>query len=246
MPDQPTFSPVCPACKARIPIEDVNMAEGVALCRACSHLSKLSELTRASELSNVNTSAVPKGCGVREDGDAQVIYASLRNSGNGAFFAMFALFWNGVVSIFVVFAIASTVQAITGIKPSWVPKSSHSGSGAPFGSVWFLWLFLTPFILIGLGTACMAIAQFIGRTEVRVRSTTAKTFTGFWFIGLRRTFDVGTVKDVYVGQTKWQQNGQSLPQIVIEADREVRIGSSLNDERRKWLAAVLRETLVPK
>ena len=234
----------CPACKAPLAVDDINMKEGVALCRACAKLSTLADVLRAAELLNVNTSAVPDGCGIRQGENEQVIFASMRDGGAAGFMLFFTLFWNLIVSIFVVIAITMTVQSITGSTPTWLPNVQGSGGGPPFGSLWFFWLFLTPFILVGVGTACVAITSLIGRTELRVRGSTATTFTGFWNIGVRRTFDIGRVTSVVIGETTWKQNERSLPQIVISADREIRLGSGLRDDRRLWLAGVLRETLV--
>jgi hypothetical protein len=54
------------------------------------------------------------------------------------------------------------------------------------------------------------------------------------------------VTRVSTGRTSYQVNGQYKPVIVIEADRTIKLGSSLSEARRDWLLAALHELLIVK
>ena len=60
----------------------------------------------------------------------------------------------------------------------------------------------------------------------------------------RRRFDPARVRRVGVGRTSWETNGKPNEVIAIEADRTIKFGSLLRDDRREWLQAILHELLV--
>jgi len=237
---------VCPKCNGPIPPADVNVAEGVALCRACSTVSRLTDLINAPELAAVDpTGTPPAGCWFSSDGAQTVVGCSARSAAGAGAAIGIALFWNGIVSVFVLCAIGSTIQHIMGSIPAWFPAPPMNGqSGIPLGVTIFLWFFLLPFIAIGLtllATACTCIA---GRVEVRIRGDDAQIFIGCGSIGWRRRFQTASVKSVTIGQTTWRQNDQTKPVIVIDCGSPLRFGSTLPPERRAWLGAVLKKLLV--
>jgi len=240
---------LCPKCSAPIPPADVNVAEGVALCRACSTVSRLADLINAPELAAVDPAATPPpGCWFSSDGAHTVVGCSAR-SGSGAAAAIgIALFWNGIVSVFVLCALGSTIQHITGSIPAWFPAPPINGqngqSGIPLGVTIFLWFFLLPFIAIGLALLAAACTCIAGRVEVLIRGDDAQVFIGCGSIGWRRRFPMASVKSVTIGQTTWRQNDQTKPVIVIDCGSPLRFGSSLPPERRVWLGAMLRKLLV--
>ena len=248
---------ICLECGDEIGPDDVNVGEGVAYCRGCGSLSRLSEILDQAEGDRedpfhpsaperqVDPDVPPRGCAIRDDGLQTTLRASARSAGGiaGGLFA--TLFWNGIVSIFVLVAIAGTLHHILGSVPSWFPAPNFSsGGGMPLGMVLFLWIFLLPFIGIGLLLAGAFLTSLLGRVEVRVRHNRGVAFTGFGPFGWKRRFDAGAVRSVRMGRTTWKENNRSKPVIVIEADRTIRIGSILSDDRRAWLAAALRRLLV--
>lgn len=234
---------VCLSCSKEIPETDVNVGEGVAFCRACGHLSRLVEILDTIPESGVlpRPSEPPTGCRILDDGVETRIIASARSckAAVGVLFA--TLFWNGIVSVFVLIALGGTIQAIAGSLPAWFP--SPGNMGMPVGMVIFLWILLLPFIGIGLLLFGNLLTTVGGRCEVRLRGGEGFIFTGVGPFGWKRTFDAGQVKSVRLSKTTWSKNEEHQPCILIEADKTHRFGSLLASERRAWMTSALRQLI---
>ena len=235
----------CPTCRASIAQDDVNVKENVAFCRGCSALMKASDLTAPAEVGNVDPADPPPGCTFSSDGITTTITASVRSMLGAVGALVVAVFWNSIVSVFVFLAFASTLQHVLGTIPAWFPAPplGKGNSGIPLGMTLFLWVFLTPFILVGLYMICCVFLSIAGRIEVRLRGDEVTVFTGCGPIGWRRRVDARQVKSVGLGWTTWKENDEAKPVVVIECDRTVRIGSMLTKPRREWVAAVLKQIL---
>jgi hypothetical protein len=157
-----------------------------------------------------------------------------------------AIFWNGIVSVFVLLAIAGLYTNLIGPLPSWFPSpfQSAGNNSMPLGVTLFLCIFLTPFILIGLCMLGMLFLFVIGSVHVQLDGQSASVRTGIGPFRWRQRFDASCVRSVTIGRTEWQQNGKHKPVICIEADRTVKFGSMLSEERRNWLHAVLYVLLI--
>lgn len=247
----------CPGCRGEIPASDLNMTEGVGLCRGCDRLWRLAQLVGGPSVDGSSGDEAlpadlnpPGGCSVKELGDGRVFSSSCRG-GPGGFFLIFALFWNSVISIFVITAAASLYEHIIGPPPSWFPFTQSTqledgGSDAgsmPLGMTIGLCVFLIPFVLIGGVTATLAVVSLVGRNEVTVRGGRGEVFTGVGPIGWRRRFDARAVQSVRMREAGSTTNGRRDKQIVIEADRTVKVGVLLSERRRTWLCAVLQREL---
>jgi hypothetical protein len=75
---------------------------------------------------------------VLPDGTTRVSRTARSQMGQAGCFLFLSLFWNGVVGVFVALGLGL------------IPAGNH-GSGAMAPGKWGYWLFLTPFILVGLG-----------------------------------------------------------------------------------------------
>jgi len=247
---------VCPECGAPIAQADINMAEGVALCRACGRLSRLGDVAMAdSPPAPAFPGTPPSGCRFIDGGPGgeTELHATIR-SGSAVFFLIFATFWNSIVSIFVVIAIAGLYSRLIGPLPSWYPNppmssgkhgTPHPASSMSTSELTFMCLFLIPFVLVGIGTALVALIGLLGSLRIRIDPTAVRVRTGLGPLAWTRTIDPTRITRVSIGQTSWQQNNRTLPLIVIAAaDREVKFGSQLSPERRNWMAAVLRQRLL--
>lgn len=246
----------CPSCGADLPPDDINVREGVALCRACNTITRLIDLAdQAEPVIDADPSTPPPGCQLIDDEPRRIVVrASARSLSGAAGAGCFAVFWNSIVLVFVLIALAGTWQHVIGPVPSWFPAPNFGSGGAgsgqgqgqmmPLGMVIFLWIFLTPFILVGATMAFVALVSLGGRVEVRLEDALGIVRTAVGPLAWRRRFDASNVKAVRIGETSWKQNGQSKPVVEIEADRTVRFGSMLTDERRAWMVAVLKRLLV--
>jgi hypothetical protein len=239
---QPTGNNFCPLCGARIELDDINVSEGAALCRACGQLSRLSDVVSTSRPASEILQQPPRGCSVEEWGNEIIVRASLRSFATfcGALFA--ALFWNGIVSVFLLLVFASLYNQFIGPLPAWFPAPDMKDP-MPLGLALFLCVFLTPFVAIGcllLGAVVMTLG---GRVEARVGDTQASVATGIGPVVWRQRFDPSRVRIVKIGLTAWKTNDQSSPLIQIDADRSIKFGSMLSDERRQWMRVVLQQLL---
>lgn len=234
----------CPKCRAGIPSEDVNIKDGVALCRACSSICRLTEIVESAELPDIAKEATPAGCYVSENGADTVIGASARSVGGFIGTLFICLFWNGIVSVFVSLAFASTLGHLGVTMPGWMPPVKMNGGAMSIGMTLFLWVFLTPFMLVGLAIVLGMFMALAGRVEVTIRGDEGSIFAGVGSIGRTRRFKLADVKRVDLRISR-DSEGSKSTKIVIEAERELKLGDGLPEERKRWLAAALRAALAP-
>jgi hypothetical protein len=237
--------PTCSKCGQEIGSDNINVANDVAYCRDCNLSYRLSELT-CDEVSTVvfDFDHPPKGAWFAIDRDATVIGATNRNPANAAGFLFFALFWNGILSIFLLFAAAAGLRHLGISLPVWFPAPRMDGEDMSVGMTIFLWVFLMPFVLVGLFVAGAALSSLFGRTEVRINEVEATVFTGIGALGWRRRFDPSQVKDIRTHR-KHNSEGNDTLTILVETreGKQIKLGSLLSNERRQFVLAALRKRL---
>lgn len=140
---------VCPNCKADIPAADANLERAMARCRQCnevfgfgdvlSHTRSPALAGRALPRSDV---PLPKGYAV-DDSSGRFRLTRRWFSPKAFFFLFFSLFWNGILSVFLV-AIA------TGQVP--LPVLA----------------FLSLHLAVGVGMAYFTLCSFVNHTVVEV------------------------------------------------------------------------------
>tara|TARA_Y100000589_G_C27175009_1_gene638332 strand:- start:15 stop:740 length:726 start_codon:yes stop_codon:yes gene_type:complete len=234
----------CPSCRAVLPKEQINVSKAVAHCLGCGKLSSLGDVMDFQEVQE-QVQDTPSGCFVWEEGSRIRVQATLRSI-SGAIGALFiSLFWNGIVSVFVVIAIAGLWSNLVGPLPEWFPAPDmEDGKGLPLGMALFLCLFLTPFVLIG---SCMIAGIFLnlwGKVEVILDGPQGSVRTSVGPLGWTRRFDATSVDKVSIGRSSVETNGKRAKLIRIEADRTIKFGGQLNDKRLEWMRSVLKKLLV--
>jgi hypothetical protein len=242
-------TPTCPRCKSVIPSEDVNVANDIAFCRKCDLSHRLSDLTLGTTVDEeVDASRPPAGTWLQRDMRGIVVGATHRSLGQAFGLLLFCLFWNGIVSVFVSFALVSTLQHLGITLPHWFPAPTSKGSPVGIGMTIFLWLFLTPFIAVGLGMLMAFLSCLAGRTEVQIQGGQGVVFNGIGPLGFRKRFSTSEVRDVRIENRRWRDNNGAShknAQIVIETTRKpINLGSMLTDERRRFVAGCLKKELV--
>jgi hypothetical protein len=123
-----------------------------------------------------------------------------------------------------------------------------NGSEMGVGITLFLWIFLTPFMAIGLAMVGALVACVGGRAEVQINGGDAAVFNGIGAIGWHSRFEISSVKDVRIDDKQWRDSDgdrQRKTNIVIEtaSGKLITFGSMLTDERRAFVAAAVRRTL---
>lgn len=252
----------CP-CGATIPIEDINVPEGVALCRRCGKLSRLADLAgvqkdprdkgskkdQAEERKAIALAQgdPPRGCGIRDYGDRVTLRASARSLPGAAGLLFFAAFWNGITGIFVLVLIASILHHAGVTLPSWFPSPMSSGNqNMPLGMTIFMAIFLIPFEIIGATLIGALFVTIAGKVEVRLRGPDGIVFTGVGPFGWKRGFNADSVEAILLTDADIEENGKKKRAIAIETNKKtLKFGSLLPDPRRLWLGGVLKTMLLP-
>lgn len=234
---------VCPACSAALPAEQINVAQGIAFCGSCGKLSRLDEVLLHADFDR-HLQRVPDGCSIIDDGRTIHVRASLRSIGGALGMLAIALFWNGIVSVFVLLAIAGLWFNLVGPLPAGLPDPEMNGEPMSLGMTIFLCIFLIPFITVGAGMIGMMLMYLRGRIDIRIDDEKGTIRTGIGLVGWTRRFDPKAVTKVTIGETSWQENDRHKPLIRIDADDTIKFGSSLTEVRRDWLRAVLQVLLL--
>lgn len=205
---------ICRSCGKPIPAEDVNLDTVLAKCRACHAVFDFS--------GQVKTAAPPQAKLKRDRGeipmprqfrveerDLGLVITRRWRRGPALFFLVFSGFWNLVVSIFVVAFVGGLMK-------------SESGGSPP----WFMGLFLTPFVLVGIGTGWAALALLLNRTTIRVEGgRLTVSHAPIWWPG-RRDLETAAVDQLYCEEyVAYSQN--DVPQYRLGVRALLKDGSKL-------------------
>ncbi|HEV8491512.1 MAG TPA: hypothetical protein VGR76_04545 [Candidatus Angelobacter sp.] len=238
-------TPTCPKCKGTIPSQDINVSNDIAFCRNCDASYSLSSLTFGPPPldEKVDVNQPPAGAWFRQSGNSAVLGATHRSLPQAAGLLFMCLFWNGLVSFFASMALASTIKNLGLPLPAWFPIPK--GGLMHGGMTVFMWLFLTPFILVGLGMLSGLLNCLAGRTEIGIQGDRGVLFTGIGRLGRRKRFSISEVKDVRIEARPWRDNNGAphrSSQIVIQTHQKpITFGTTLTDERRRFVAAALKK-----
>ena len=239
----------CPECQSEIPSIDINVSTDLALCRHCDTTHAFSELLQRRDLSREIKNAKPPR-GVRERATLHGIsYGVSHRSLLGALgFLAFSLFWNGIVSIFVLINLSSTLNLLGFTPPEWFPTPIMNEQSMGWGLTLFLWLFLTPFLLVGAGVVGTFFMSLAGRTAVRINANEGRIFTGVGPIGWSRKFVPHNVRRVTLTDANWKDSDgdrHTNQEIILEMNNgdHLKFGTGMKAERRTYLAAKLQRTL---
>jgi len=232
-------APTCSKCGNIIPADDVNVARDVAFCRSCNLASPLSALASGLALdASVDLYQPPQGCWHSPTGMGELVGATHRSLLMALPLLGVALFWNGIVSVFVSVALASTLNLLGAPVPEWFPAPRMNGETMGTGMTLFLWLFLTPFIVIGLGMIGAFLSCLAGKTEVNVDRGMVTIATGIGPVRWNRRFQATDLKEIRIEETN-QNNGGRKTEIIAELHngKRIKFGSMLREERRRFMAA---------
>src|SRR5688500_3614568 len=85
---------VCPKCGSEIPLEDVNVANDLALCRKCSESFSFAEAIRTEDIAAVDLANPPRGVWYRPTPNGFELGSSTRSAA-AIFLVPFMLVWSG-------------------------------------------------------------------------------------------------------------------------------------------------------
>jgi hypothetical protein len=218
-----TVDAKCPGCGQTIPLEDINVAKDLALCRACGKTWAFSLVNATSELKNISPDNPPKGVRVETDyeGGTKIIYK--RVSPIAFFFVIFTAIWGG--------------GSMFGIYGSQLKKGHFSVVESLFG---------LPF-LFGTIVLCSLTAFFLfGRWEIKVRGREGSVFVGVGGLGWRRQFTCGPDTRVMLEMSSVRVNNQQQEAIILlqGSERVISFGAAItNREVKLYIAAALSRAI---
>lgn len=212
----------CPNCRQELPLADVNMAEDMALCRACGYTGPFLSSSRVPRLSDEEIANPPKRVKLaRGFGDTLTITCQPRRGGL-LFLIPFTLLWSGF--------------SLGGIYGQQIWNREFDLTSSLFG---------LPFLL---GTVVLlgAIFQLLfGKTTIQLSPGKAQIKTNV--LGWRRTreIEITSATTVSLQKSSYKVNDVAQMEIVVNNDGEVfRFGAwSLTQEAVRYVAGVLQRVI---
>ncbi len=232
----------CPTCAETIPASEADVSTGLVRCLPCNELFRLTDLMGAAQVdAPLEQQRPPKV--ERPEGAASelaVIGEQLTlllprgsNRAAGWFFVLFSAFWNAIT-----WTIALGALFTSSVVPQDVEVEEAVVSTAAvmdFAGI-VVFVFLIPFLLIGLATAVAALYLFFGRTALTVdreQVVFVRSLFGREWVRRRPTSDcVGVdLREAY------SRNDQPVHGVGIAfADNRAWVlGSGLPQGERDWL-----------
>lgn len=207
----------CPKCQSDIPLEDVNVANDIALCRKCGDSFSFAEAVREEvAVPPVDLNHPPKGMVYRRTTDGFELSVSTRSIALAIFLVPFMLVWSG--------------GSLGGIYGSQIAKGDFNLLMSLFG---------LPFLLGSIVLGAFTIMTLAGKFCVSAEGRQGQVFVGIGSIGYRKRFLWDAVKDIRL-ETRRTAKGGEYKQLVIDADTTVTI-PNVNDARANFLLGALRQ-----
>ena len=210
----------CPSCRAVIPLDDINVAADLALCRACGETTSFVSL--AQILPDVDLNKTPKYIRVeRSRRDVVEFIYRKRQLGLLVFFIPFTCLWGG--------------GSMIGIYGTQIAKGQFDLKQSLFG---LPFLFGTIFLL--------SIISFMifGAWRFRLEKSRFEVFVGVGRIGWRRRLPIGPDSRFSIKRSTMTVNDVRQNGIELATGKEKTLfAASIDDESKNWLASALEQSL---
>lgn len=228
--------PRCPACLRNVPDDQAGSIGEGGVCAAClenalvagpdapaSSVGGPGAEAEEDSILDIDLSNPPAGAWYRDNGSVAEIGSVMRSPTTG-FFLLFGAFWNAITWLFVIVALSGGFGGGQGV---------------------FLGLFLTPFVLVGLGTGWAGLSGLLGKTTVLVSVDEAVVSTGMRPYVRRKAFVPANVVRIRIEASGMKMNNQPVPHIAValREGKPVTFGTSLSEERRRFVAGALAKAL---
>lgn len=210
---------LCPNCGKTLPLEDVNMAQDVALCRACGYTGAFLAVSAVPQMTDEEMARPPKRVKLERGFDDALTITTRPKRTILLFLVPFTAFWSGI--------------SMTGIYI--VPLATGRFE-------WQLGLFGLPFLIGTLVLLGVILNVLLGRMTVTL--TKGKVAVGAHLLGWRRIRELECGKDtaVTIGKSGFRVNNVPQPEIALRSGgQELKFGAmGLSGDALTYVAAVLR------
>jgi len=214
---------ICPSCKSTIPVEDINVATDLALCRACGKTFHLSEIVDGPLPTGADLASPPRGVWYERRPNGFCVGATTR-SPLALFLIPFTCAWSGI-SMFGIYG----MQFISG-------RLSLMASlfGLPF-------LVGTVFLIAG------CLMTLAGKTVITRDADRLLIFNGVGWLGLTRNYSWSDFRsareDFTTSSSGYTANRRGRTTIALEGKRKITFGSMWTSDRRYFVLNALRSEL---
>ena len=211
----------CQSCGAEIALADVNVANDIALCRACGKTMPFSEIAPIPGSENVDLQQPPKGVHIEENPiyGRSIIYRKI--SPTVLFLIPFTAAWSGF--------------SMYGIYFRQFKEGKFDLGQSLFGLPFFIGtLFLVSLILFML----------FGRWRITYSGGVLAAAMEMGPFGWTRRLVCDKSARVSIRPAKWQKNNvpQNLIQVECQGDT-LKFGSPIPDEAKAFIAEAIRRTI---
>ena len=209
----------CPNCEKELPLDDVNMAQDMALCRACGYRGAFLGAMSVPQMTDEEMARPPKRVSLqREFGDALTITCRPKKTAL-LFLVPFTALWSGV--------------SMTGIYI--VPLATGQFD-------WKMGLFGLPFLIGTLGFLFAILYTLFGATKVTLAKGRVQVFMGVFGLGRTREMECGKGTKVTIEKSGYRVNNVPQPEVVLTSgETKFKFGAmGLSNEVQTYVAAVLR------
>ena len=207
---------ICPKCRAEIPLDDVNVARDIALCRQCGQTWSYGDLMTDLQSDYVIPQTPPPGTWFHEQGPREFTVGTTTRSAGAFFLVPFMCVWSGF--------------SLGGIYGTQIYHRQFNLFESLFG---------IPFFLGTLLFGSIAVMSVCGKMTVSINGDDGVIFTGVGPVGWRRKFNWRRVTAIRRTQ-QMNRNGVS-DQITFEGEKRLNFASGVRAERLDYLLAVLRK-----
>ncbi len=210
---------VCPNCGQELPLADVNVAQDVALCRACRYTGSFLAAATVPRLTDEELARPPKRVSLQRGfGDELTVTCRPRRA-TLWFLIPFTAFWSG--------------GSMAGIYGSQIASGNFDPKLSLFG---------LPFLAGTVVLTTVILYCLFGRTAVTLSKGRIQIFTGLFGVGRSREMECGPGTAVAIAQSNFRSNNATQPEIVVTSgENRLKFGAmTIPNEALPYVAAVLR------
>ena len=209
----------CPNCGKELPLADVNVAQDMALCRACGYAGAFLSASAVPPMTDEEMARPPKRVKLERGFDDALTITCRPKRTSLLFLVPFTAFWSGI--------------SMTGIYI--VPLATGNFE-------WKLGLFGLPFLIGTIVLVTIILNVLLGKMTVTL--TKGKVAVGTHLPGWRRIRELECGKDttVTIEKSGYRVNNIPQPEIVLRSGgQELKFGAlGMSAEVVTYVAAVLR------
>jgi hypothetical protein len=235
----------CSTCGAAISQENINVAKDFFYCPACQKTGKISAQLSDVEISADYSRGAPAGVWESTEMNRSIVGARCFNWGAllGQLFA--AVFWNSIVSVFLLVFGAITLHSLKVPLPEPLNFIEKNPDTVPAGALVFFWFFITPFVLIGLWLLHSLFDNLLGKIEILFDRGTLRVKRSLGPFSISQNIPLNNLSGFSIKDSGAKTNGRPSYYKIELTDRNGNIykfGRGIPTNRLGYLLHKIRES----